>query len=68
MAKDETNEAVVAILVPPKSVRTRMGGLVVRRDYAGELIFTPCAASSVRVHDQEGFAIRPDIGDSCDPF
>ena len=68
VATDETNEAVVAMLVPPKSVRTRMGGLVVRKDYPGELIFTPCAASSARVHDHEGFAIRPDISDSCDPF
>lgn len=68
VAKDQTNEAVVAMLVPPKSVRTRMGGLVVRRDYADELIFTPCAASSARVHNHEGFAIRPDISDSCDPF
>ena len=68
LAKDETNGAVVAMLVPPKSVRTRMGGLVVRKNYPGELIFTPCAASSARVHDHEGFAIRPDISDSCDPF
>jgi hypothetical protein len=68
VAKDQTNEAVVAMLVPPKSVRTRMGGLVVRRDYADELIFTPCAASSARVHDHEGFAVRPDTSDSCDPF
>jgi hypothetical protein len=68
VATDETNEAVVAMLVPPKSVRTRMGGLVVQKDYPGELIFTPCAASSARVHDHEGFAIRPDISDSCDPF
>jgi hypothetical protein len=68
VATDETNEAVVAMLVPPKSVRTRMGGLVVSKDYPGELIFAPCAASSARVHDQEGFAIRPDISDSCDPF
>jgi hypothetical protein len=68
VATDETNEAVVAMLVPPKSVRTRMGGLAVIKDYPGELIFTPCAASSARVHDREGFAIRPDISDSCDPF
>jgi hypothetical protein len=68
MATDETNEAVVAMLVPPKSVRTRMGGMVVSKDYSGELIFTPCAASSARVHDHEGFAIRPDVSDSCDPF
>jgi hypothetical protein len=68
VATDETSEAVVAILVPPKPVRTRMGGLVVRKDYPGELIFTPCAASSARVDDHEGFAIRPDISDSCDPF
>ena len=68
VAKDETNEAVVAMLVPPKSVRTRMGGLVVRKDYPGEHIFTPCVASSARVPDHEGFAIRPDISDSCDPF
>ena len=68
VATDETKESVVAMLVPPKSVRTRMGGLVVSKDYPGELIFTPCAASSARVHDHEGFAIRPDISDSCDPF
>ena len=37
VATDEGNEAVVAMLVPPKSLRTRMGGLVVRKDYPGEL-------------------------------
>ena len=68
VATDETKESVVAMLVPPKSVRTRMGGLVVRKDYPGEHIFTPCVASSARVPDHEGFAIRPDISDSCDPF
>ena len=68
VATDETNEAVIAMLIPPKSVRTRMGGLLVSKDYPDELIFTPCAASSARVHDHEGFAIRPDISDSCDPF
>jgi hypothetical protein len=68
VATNEANEAVVATLVPPKAVRTRMGGLIVRKDYPDELIFTPCAASSARVHDHEGFAIRPDISDSCDPF
>ena len=68
VATDEANEAVVAMLVPPKSVRTRMGGMVVSKDYPSELIFTPCAASSARAHDHKGFAIRPDISDSCDPF
>ena len=68
MAKDTTNDALIAMLVPPKSVRTRMGGLIVREDYAGELTFTPCAVSSARVHDRIGFAIRPDVSDSCDPF
>jgi hypothetical protein len=68
VATNEANEAVVAMLVPPKSLRTRRGGLVVRKDYPSELIFTPCAASSARVHDHEGFAIRLDISDSCDPL
>lgn len=68
MAMDETAGTVVAMLVPPVSVRTRMGGLVVRKNYSGTLVFTPCSASTARAHNQEGFAIRPNISDSCDPF
>jgi hypothetical protein len=68
VARDKTNEAIVATLVPPKSVRTRMGGLVAQKEYPGELIFKPCAASAARAHDRVGFAIRPELRDSCDPF
>lgn len=68
VAKDETTGRVVALLVPPKSVRTRMGGLVLQKNYSGTLVFTPCSANFAQAHDQEGFAIRPDINDSCDPF
>jgi len=68
VAKDEISEAVVARLIPPKSMRTRMGGLRVENDHPGEFIFTPCAVDSAHTHDQYGFALRPDVRDSCGPF
>jgi hypothetical protein len=67
-AKDETTGAIVAMLVPQESVRTRMGGLKVQKEYPNELTFAPCAASSAKAHDKVGFAIRPDASDACDPF
>jgi hypothetical protein len=67
-AKDVSTEAIVAMLVPQHPERTRMGGLRVQTEYPAELTFTPCSASSARVHDKLGFAIRPGTYDACDHF
>jgi hypothetical protein len=68
-AKDETSDAIVAKLIPtdPQFIRARMGGLKVRNQYPSEVVFAPCAAGSAQGHDKEGFAMRPDIADACDP-
>jgi hypothetical protein len=67
-AKEETSGAIVAQLIPadPQFPKTRMGGLRVRNEYPSEIVFAPCAASSARVYDKIGFAIRPDVRDACD--
>jgi hypothetical protein len=67
-AKDETSDAIVAKLIPtdPLFIKARMGGLKVRNQYP-EVVFAPCAARSAQPHDKEGFAMRPDIADACDP-
>ena len=67
-AKDETSDAIVAKLIPtdPQFLKARMGGLKVRNQYP-EVVFVPCAAGSAQRHDREGFAMRPDIADACDP-
>jgi hypothetical protein len=67
-ANDLSTEAIVAMLVPQHPERTRMGGLKVQTEYPAELTFTPCSASSARVHNKIGFAIRPDTYDACDHF
>jgi hypothetical protein len=68
-AKDETSDALVAKLIPadPQFIKTRMGGLKVRSEYPSEIVFAPCATRSAQGHDRIGFAMRPDIGDACDP-
>jgi hypothetical protein len=67
-AKDEISDAIVAKLIPtdPQFLKARMGGLKVRNQYP-EVGFAPCAANSAQRHDKEGFAMRPDIRDACDP-
>jgi hypothetical protein len=67
-AREETSDALVAQLVPTddRPIKTRMGGLKVRNEYPSEIVFAPCPASSARVYDKLGFAIRPDVGDACD--
>jgi hypothetical protein len=67
-AKDESTGVVVALLVPQRSMRSRMGGLKLKRDYPPEITFTPCAANSAPAHNKIGFAIRPGSSDACDPF
>jgi hypothetical protein len=68
-AKDETSDAIVAKLIPtdPQFLKARMGGLKVSNEYPSEVVFAPCAAGSAQRHDKEGFAMRPDIADACDP-
>ena len=68
-AKDETSDAIVARLIPtdPQFLRARMGGLKVRNEYPSKVVFAPCAERSAQGHDKEGFAMRPDPRDACDP-
>ena len=68
-AKDETSDAIVAKLIPtdPLFLKARMGGLKVSNEYPSEVVFAPCAERPAQRHDKEGFAMRPDISDACDP-
>ena len=68
LARDRASGKIVAQLVPTiRSLRTRMGGLQIRKEYPETVEFAFCAAQGERPHDANGFAIRPDASDAaCD--
>jgi hypothetical protein len=67
-ARDKTGEDIVAQLRPagPQVLKTRMGGLKIQSEYPSETVFAPCAAKLPHLHDEFGFALRPDARDVCD--
>jgi hypothetical protein len=69
-ARDKNTEKIIAQLIPapagPQVVKARMGGLKIQRGYDSEIVFAPCAVNPPQLHDATGFALRPDVGDSCD--
>jgi hypothetical protein len=67
-ARDKTGEDIVAQLSPagPQVLRTRTGGLRIKSEYPPETIFAPCAVKLPHLHDEFGFALRPDARDVCD--
>jgi hypothetical protein len=68
LARDRATGRVVAQLVPTlEFLKTRMGGLQIRKEYPEPVEFAFCAADGSRVHDAHGFAIRPNASDAeCD--
>lgn len=67
-AADKATGDIVALLVPtdPASLKVRVGGLKLQREYPSRIVFTPCASRRAQTHDAIGFARRPDISDACD--
>jgi hypothetical protein len=66
-AKDKVSGNLTALLLPQghQSITTRMGGLKVLSTYPADIVFAPCDINSAQAHDAEGFALRPDIADTC---
>jgi hypothetical protein len=64
-AKDKTSGATVAQLLPtgPALQTTTLGSM---QEYPFAATFAACAANRPGIHDQEGFAFRPDGNDACD--
>jgi hypothetical protein len=69
-ARDKNSEKIIAQLIPapagPQVIKVRMGGLKIQREYDSEIVFAPCAVNPPQLHDARGFALRPDVSDSCD--
>ena len=67
-ARDKASEDIVAQLVPVglQVMKARMGGLKIQSEYPSEIVFAPCAANPPQVHNEIGFALRPDAFDACD--
>lgn len=60
---------IVAQIIPTdRLLRTRMGGLRIRKQYPDPLEFAPCSAPhhGLQPHDAFGFALRPDPSDPPD--
>ena len=67
-ATDKISGQIVALLVPtaPQAIKTRMGGLKIQTVYPSETTFAPCAVNPPRLHDANGFSLRPAPSDACD--
>jgi hypothetical protein len=67
-ATDKANGHIVALLIPAESqaLKSRMGGLKIQSLYPEEITFTPCPTDRPRVHDANGFGLRPAPSDACD--
>jgi hypothetical protein len=69
LGKDPISGKIVAQIVPAvQFLRTRMGGLKIRKDYPVLVEFAPCSSArhSLEPHDPFGFAIRTDSRESID--
>jgi hypothetical protein len=67
LSRDRTNGNILAQLVPTvESLRTRMGGLEIRKAYPDKVEFAACAGRGPHVHDALGFSVRPTSKDACD--
>jgi hypothetical protein len=71
-ARDTTGEKIVAQIIPTAhSLRTRMGGLQIRKEYPEPVEFAPCSGphQDLQPHDSFGFVLRPEPKhpiDACD--
>jgi hypothetical protein len=69
LARDPASGKIIAQIIPTAQfLRTRMGGLQIRKQYPEPLEFAPCSGPHQRlpVHDAFGFALRPAPIDACD--
>jgi hypothetical protein len=68
-AFDKDSGQLVAILAlgDDNGLRAKLGGLKIASAYPPDLVFAPCSANPPLEHDSDGFAIRPDVDDACDP-
>lgn len=68
-ARDAETGALVAVLIPEKSMRVGLGRLQARESYPAEISFSPCLENAAAPKDQTGiFTLRPGIRDGCDAF
>jgi len=66
LGRDRASGKIVVELIPTAQLlRTRMGGLQIRKEYPEPVEFAPCSAHGLQVHDPFGFAIRLDSNDAC---
>jgi hypothetical protein len=68
LARDRATGKVIAQLIPTDaSLRTRLGGLQIRKAYPDPIEFAFCASPGLGLRDANGFAIRPPKSDTaCD--
>ena len=67
LTRDRTNGSILAQLVPTVStLRTRLGGLEIRKAYPDKLEFAACPSRGPQLHDAIGFSIRTTAKDTCD--
>jgi hypothetical protein len=68
LGRDPGSGKIVALIIPiTQSLRTRMGGLQIRKQYPEPIKFAPCSGphSGLQPHDEFGFTLRPDPFDPC---
>ena len=68
LGRDASGKIVAQIIPTVQFLRTRMGGLRIRKDYPVSVDFAPCSAphKAVQPRDEFGFAIRTDPRESID--
>jgi hypothetical protein len=68
LGRDASGKIVAQIIPTVQFLRTRMGGLRIRKDYPVQVDFAPCSAphKAVQPHDEFGFSIRTDPRESID--
>jgi hypothetical protein len=68
LGRDPSSGKIVALIIPiTQSLRTRMGGLQIRKQYPETIEFAPCSGphSGFQPYDEFGFTLRPDPSDPC---
>jgi len=68
LGRDPGSGKIVALIIPTtQSLRTRMGGLQIRKQYPETIEFAPCSGphNGFQPYDEFGFTLRPDPSDPC---
>jgi len=68
LGRDPSSGKIVALIIPiTQSLRTRMGGLQILKQYPEAIEFAPCSGphTALQPRDEFGFTLRPDPSDPC---